>query len=528
MTGRLSHELIEQLVQTVIRNGLYNRSILLANISADVVGSMDVLQDGSPRVQLLRDLYYLNKPYGLMDRADPLESWLINAIASAGRPSQREVFEHVLHGLRDPGQPQLRVFRRSFEPGGGTGCPPITHPSYLELALPPDKGVAVQFLKEGQRAAESVALISVTRFDGREVNDRWMQAIGTGWLIGPRMVITAFHVVNARQDGEPSACDEDFTEQAHQAKVTFGYDEAGQPGSVISVSGVLARSSAHDYVIFELETDPGVPPLRLAGDGPAADSNAHPALNIIRHSLAGPKALAIRDNVATTLGERPGELGYFTATATGGGACGAPIFDDDWHVVALHRASRHVDGTMPHAPQTACVNIGTKITAIRDDLQSRSPSVWNRISEGQISRMEFRGQLTLSTNAEWAWESTDELRKKIHSIAAAYETDTTFWLWDKEQLRDEIRKIRQQLDERCGPSSDADRDSSSLRFALNQHGTAVDQLVEVLDELQVGTPPAQRSVRSCQFKRRGATWLERLARIQEELPGTGRLPPDPG
>ena len=86
MTGRLSGELIEQLVQTIIRNGLYNRSILLANISADVVGSMDVLQDGSPRVQLLRDLHYLNKPYGLMDRPDPLESWLINAIASAGRP----------------------------------------------------------------------------------------------------------------------------------------------------------------------------------------------------------------------------------------------------------------------------------------------------------------------------------------------------------------------------------------------------------------------------------------------------------
>ena len=137
-------------------------------------------------------------------------------------------------------------------------------------------------------------------------------------------------------------------------------------------------------------------------------------------------------------------------------------------------------------------------------------------------------QLTISTNVEWAWESTDELRKKIHAIAGAYETDTTFWLWGKEQLRDEIRKICQQLDERCGPRSDADGDRSSLRFALNQHSTAVDRLVEILDELQVGTPPAQRSVWSGEFKRRGTTWLERLARIQEKLSGAGRQQSGPG
>ena len=528
MTGRLSRELIDQLVQTVIRNGPHDRSMLLANISADVVSFMDILQQGSPRAQLLRDLHYLNKPGGLMDRPDPLESWLINAINSVGPFGDREVFEHTLDGLRDPDQLQLRVFRRPFEPGGGTWHPPTKHPGYIEPALQPDSGVPVQFLEEGQRAAESIALVLVTRFDGRKVNDRWMQASGTGWLIAPRMLITALHVVNARQDGEPSAGEADLAEQACNAQVTFGYHQAGQPGRVINVTRMLERSSAHDYVILELQTDPGVPPLRLAGDALVADRNTHCSLNIIRHSLAGPKVLAIRSNVATTLVERPGELGYFTTAATSGGASGAPIFDDDWRVVAMHRATGHADGTASQALQTAWVNVGTKITAIRGDLQSRSPRVWDRICEGQISRPLSPGQQAVSPNARWLGETTDELSKRIRSIARSYEADETFWAWDKEQLRDEIHKIQQQLAALGSSLPSAEGNSSSLRHALNQHGSAADQFDAILDELQVGTPPAQRSLWSCEFKRRGAAWLELLANVQQELSGTGRPLSDSG
>jgi endonuclease G, mitochondrial len=520
VTGRLSGELLEQLVQVIIRNGLDDRAMLLANVSPDVTGSMNVLRDGSARAQLQRDLQYLNRPQGLMDRPDPLESWLINAINSAGQVPDREVFEHVLAGLREPGRQHLRVYRRPFEPGGGAWRVPARQPGYPESVIPADGAVPVHFLAEGQQAAKSVALVSVTRFDQREINDSWMQARGTGWLIGPRMIITALSVVNARLDGEPPASEDDFTEQARNAQVTFDYDQDGLPGRIISVTGVLALSAAYKYAVLQLETDPGVPPLRLAGDGPTDDPGVQRSLNIVRHPLSGPKALAIRNNVTTELSERPDELGYLTATATSPGARGAPVFDDEWRVVAMHQAGEQAAKTAPRAAY-AWISVGTKIGAICGDLQSRAPAVWDRIYEGQVSPATSSSAPARVHDSGRFGESITELRKKVNSIAKSYEAGESFWVWDKDQLHDEIYRIQQQLDALCDSLPTAEDDDSGLRQALDRHGSAANRFDEILQQLQVGTSAAQRSAWSSEFKRRGTTWLDDLARLQGALPGAG-------
>jgi hypothetical protein len=520
MTGRLSGELIEQLIQVIIRNGLYDRAVLLSNVSPEVEGRMRRVPDGSPWAQLQRDLDFLNRRHGALDRADPLESWLIAAINSAGELPDREVFEHVLAGLRDPGQPQLRVYRRPFEPGGGTWRVPASHPGHPESALPADGAVPVHFLAEGQQAAKSVALVSVTRFDEREVNDSWMQARGTGWLIGPRMIITAWSVVNARPDGEPRASEDDFTKQARNAQVTFDYDQEGLPGRVINVTGVLALSTEYNYAVLELQTDPGVPPLRLAGDGPADDPDVHRSLNIVRHSLSGPKALAIRNNVTVKLSERPDELGYLTATATSPGACGAPIFDDEWRVVAMHQADQQAGQAAPRAAH-AWMGVGTTVRAIRGDLQSRAPAVWDRIYERQVPPATSARAPAGVPDDGLLREGVNELRNKINGIAKSYEAGETFWVWDKEQLHEEIYRIQQRLDDLRDSLPDAEEDDSRLSQVLDQHGSAAGRFCEILEQLQVETSAAQRSLWSGEFKRRGTRWLDNLARLQEELPGAG-------
>ena len=73
----------------------------------------------------------------------------------------------------------------------------------------------------------------------------------------------------------------------------------------------------------------------------------------------------------------------------------------------------------------------------------------------------------------------------------------------------------------CDSLGDAEDDDSELRQALHEYGSAAGRFSETLEQLAVGTSTAQRSLWSSEFKRRGANWLDELARLQGKLPGTG-------
>ena len=83
-------------------------------------------------------------------------------------------------------------------------------------------------------------------------------------------------------------------------------------------------------------------------------------MNIIQHPEGRSKKIAIRNNLVTHSTET--ELRYFTDTM--GGSSGAPVFNDSWEVVALHRGSTVVRGVNFQGNDTAWVNVGTQITAI--------------------------------------------------------------------------------------------------------------------------------------------------------------------
>ena len=117
-------------------------------------------------------------------------------------------------------------------------------------------------------------------------------------------------------------------------------------------------------------------PQRQPFDPNAFEVGRNLALNIVQHPEGRPKLAAIRNNVLTSVAAS--ELRYFTDTR--GGSSGAPVMDDGWRVVGLHRGSRNVMGVSFQGRSTAWVNIGTPITAILAALSDDAPALLDEIA----------------------------------------------------------------------------------------------------------------------------------------------------
>jgi endonuclease G len=518
MRGRLSRERIDELIDVAVELGFYDRRlVLLLGIPPDFRSTLPMVEGGNPGDQLASDLHWLNESRPLRDGSDPLDTWLRNAHRSAGGVQDGEVFHEALTELQQIVQRQ-EAPRRLLEPGGATWQPPPNHPEYGEAISHADARVSIHYLEDGQRAGESVALVSVARFEQGVISPNWHRAMGTGWLIGPRLLITAYHVINARPDGEPPADEKDFTEQALNAQVTFGYDREGQLDKVIGVTALVEQSRDLDYVILKLDADPGIAPLRLATDAPSADKESHAPLNIIQHPLGQPKMLAFRNSLATSVTELPSDLGYFTDTNKG--ASGAPVFNDDWRVVAMHRATAQVEVVFQGLP-TAWANVGTRITAILEDLQRRSPKICRSIREGQTEASRPRLSLVrpgTTSMARRLQQSSYALRELIQFIAHSYEVGQTRWVWRRKPLYEELDRTHQQLAAIRTSFAGTELYTSRLRDLLRRHYAVADRFVQRLGDLQAPqTLLVERSMRRQEFERAGESLLELLARIQEEL-----------
>jgi V8-like Glu-specific endopeptidase len=529
---RLGSERVRELVKVAVELDLHDRrDALLASIPRTFTSNMKISSGGRPRDQLQLDLETLDEA-GPLDDSDPLVIWLRNALdATTGRPGA-EAFHRSLDEVQLP-----------LEPGGATWDPPPRRPEDREVVIHREDRVPFQFLEEGRRAGESIALVSVARFEEGEKSIRWHHAKGTGWLIGPRLLITAHHVVNARLDDEPDAADADFEKQALHTQATFAYDREGQPGTKIEVAELAAQNRELDYVILRLAADPGLPPLELAEQAPAVGPNRHPPLNIIQHPHGRPKMLAFRNNLATTVTERPGDLGYFTDTDQG--ASGAPVFDDDWHVVALHRAAAEIPVQSFQGKDIAWANLGTRIEAIRGDLQQQYPRLWRSIEAAQSKRkttkLEASGpHLTLirspseaatgSPPVQRLRQSTTALREWIQAIAKNYQENQTSWIWD---LHQELARVRQQLEEirawlrRSGAEDEIL--TVELRHLLSHHGRVERRFVGLLGELQSPQAPLVQQARlRHEFEQVGQSLLDHLTRICMELESLRLGPRLPG
>ena len=113
-----------------------------------------------------------------------------------------------------------------------------------------------------------------------------------------------------------------------------------------------------DWSLFELERDPGdYPRLGLAPKRPVAKNDR---VAIVQHPGGSPKMIGLHQNLVVQVGDP--YVNYLTDTEPG--SSGAPVFNEDWELVALHHAARDVDV----GGKRVFTNEGVRIDRVREAL----------------------------------------------------------------------------------------------------------------------------------------------------------------
>lgn len=344
------------------------RTLLLDGINFQYVGQLKRFPNDA--FQLSGDLSALNSVERLADGTIPLEVWLRNALDQLSFRDTSNILSRALD----------EVTNRK------TTAAPIVNPSSVpnlvearEKIIHRDDLVAYGFLAGGFEAGKSVARLQVLRHDngalstgpmGTEVHQ------GTGWLVGPDLIITNHHVVNARTDGQQDAPLQDLELQARNTVVQFDFDGQTTSGNSIKAKELVAFDPALDYAVLRLESLPSRKPLTVDPRRIEVDKDSYIAVNIIQHPNGGPKKVAIRNNLVYD--SKFPRLRYYTDTDHG--SSGSPVLNDAWQVVALHRASTFVADLAVQGQSNGWVNEGTQMAAIVEDIKVKDPKLYEELT----------------------------------------------------------------------------------------------------------------------------------------------------
>lgn len=240
---------------------------------------------------------------------------------------------------------------------------PAADPNGYERILGRSDLTSINFLDRGRRAAAAVCRIKLPAEAGGT-------SYGTGFLVGARLLMTNNHVLASR-------------EEASQAEAEFGYEH--------DLDGILAEPvqfNLNPDDIFYTSVDLDVTfvavvpfsengtPLERYGRLPLLplSGKAIPGewVSIVQHPGSQPKQIAIRSSEILELDPKkvPGvnlDLFIHYSTDTEPGSSGAPVFNDQWQVVAIHhKAVPAVPGSLGNEKKEPrwIANEGVRISAI--------------------------------------------------------------------------------------------------------------------------------------------------------------------
>lgn len=191
--------------------------------------------------------------------------------------------------------------------------------------------VGIHYLAAGLRAARPVARLLLVDADGQDTG------FATGFLVGPRLLLTNAHVFPDADSARNSTAEFGFElDLDRNARPTARF--ALQPEELfLAGSGTDPRRLDFALVAVAAQ-DAGGGALADWGwlrlDGRTGKIDPPESITIIQHPAGEPKQVALRENRLLAKDDELGTLIYVTDTAPG--SSGAPCFNDQWQVVALH------------------------------------------------------------------------------------------------------------------------------------------------------------------------------------------------
>jgi endonuclease G, mitochondrial len=343
----------------------------------------------APLIRLQAQLALINRVHNLRNGDVPLAQYLAAAVGLAGALPAADKLEAALGKVNNTrtGSTPLAVAVVAA-PNVNLDVRPEVYTSGIDGTL------EVRFLRGGMEAAAAVVKLLVHRhMNGAPVFDAGDMPhliSGTGWIIGRGLVITNYHVINARQNlrgvNEGDASEQDFVLQAENTQILYDYvDKKSQPAEHKTGAGALVCSNkALDFAVLKVPAGaPDRPPLQLRKHliRKTLEQAFGIRVNVLQHPNGDPMRLGFRDNFVL-LGDAT-TLSYLTDTAFG--SSGSPVFDDSWTVAALHSGSRSITDQKIEirGSKVRRENHGTPIPTLLARLQNDHPAVYQAIQAGQ-------------------------------------------------------------------------------------------------------------------------------------------------
>jgi endonuclease G len=240
-------------------------------------------------------------------------------------------------------------------------------PNGYERLLGRSNLLAINFLDRGRRSADAVCRIKLPMEGGH--------SCGTAFLVGPRLLLTNNHVLSNRTEASQAVAEFGFENDLDgvlKEPVRFNLD----PNSLFFTSPEL------DFTLLAVAplSEASVPLDRFGWlpliplQGKTLDGED---VSIIQHPGGQPKQIAIHASRIIKLPEEVSaalNVDQFIhySTDTEPGSSGAPVFNDQWQVVALHHKAVPApqQAVAPDDPKFRWIaNEGVRISAIFKHLE---------------------------------------------------------------------------------------------------------------------------------------------------------------